>query len=51
MTTEGYFVPDVQVLSYAFMRRLLADQVMISALTRLAENWKTSVKRRSVVLN
>jgi hypothetical protein len=50
MTTEGYFVPDVQVLSHAFMKRLLADQVMISALTRLAENWKTSVKRRSVVL-
>jgi hypothetical protein len=49
MTTEEYFVPDVQVLSHEFMRRLLADQVMISSLTRLAENWKTSVKRRSVL--
>ncbi len=50
MTKEGYFVPNVAVLDRNFMAVFLSDSVMVNSLSRIAENWKTTVRRKSILL-
>jgi hypothetical protein len=50
MTKVGYFVDGEAVLASSFMTVLLADRTVVGSLSRIAENWKTTVRRKSINL-